>query len=733
MIIVINSQGKVVTQQYENIFQGSNKVNVVNLLAPFSSNVIFKASFELPDGTIKPENLDGYTMTPSLKITDDLNSWRLPIEFPISQHYGVISMQLRGYIGEEIVCSSLVKIPVHKGIPYDKDTDIEPSQYDELLQLIQDLTARLSDKVDIVNNTYEIASEVNEDTVGVYYVYDSENGVYNVKYLPENYEQNVTYFRLISTGRVANNSNGVYLEFGDENQKVKFDITKEKVTINGVQVITFDDLIAQNVKYDNSSSGLNSNNAQEVIDELKNIIDNIKNSQVVEIGELTITPSEWVKNQDNIYEYKFKNSAFKEALIQAPIITPNDETINNLNANNILVYPQIDVYQEDENVAVAIIRVDTLPTFNFVASVKLQGTVVTAETSGIKASYILFDENQNIPVKNVQKAIEKVQTNLETFNATYNQEKLSFITTDANGKIPASLLPSYVDDVIEGYLHQTVFYETRTGAGTEEEPYEYSNAITPLSGKIYVDLTTEKTYRWSGTQYTIIKGDLRLGTTNGTAYDGASGQANRNDIDQIINGQKVVGKCQTLTGNIEQNVIGVTQNVDDNSTKIATTEFVKNALNDYNPKETLLETDTPVKTFDFANSNLKHGDELEIHYKIYGDDAVSSGFVGEKIKNIKISNNISRGLFYQDLNYNLIFIGRPVVEDNSVLVIQTINESFTIYNNELQGKIGGFNIGNINYSYTQYDIDVDGSITVSHPGHVYYGITAIYRTKKGDI
>ena len=731
MIIVINSQGKVVTQQYENIFQGSNKVNVVNLLAPFSSNVIFKASFELPDGTIKPENLDGYTMTPSLKITDDLNSWRLPIEFPISQNYGVISMQLRGYIGEEIVCSSLVKIPVHKGIPYDKDTDIEPSQYDELLQLIQDLTARLSDKVDIVNNIYEIANEVNEDTVGVYYVYDSENGVYNVKYLPENYEQNVTYFRLTSTGRVANNSNGVYLEFGDENQKVKFDISKEKVTINGVQVITFDELIAQNVKYDNSSSGLNSNNAQAVIDELKNIIDNIKNSQVVELGDISIAPSDWKRNANGTYEYEFKHNSFKDALIQAPIITPDDNTINNLNSSGILVYPQIDVYQQAENVAVATIRVDKLPNFSFVASVKLQGTVTTSDTSGIKASYIVFEETPKIQERNVQKAVERVQTNLDDFKSSYNQEKISFITTDTNGKIPASLLPSYVDDVIEGYLHQTVFYETRI---VDEENETYENPIVPVSGKIYVDLTTGKTYRWSGTQYTIIKGDLGIGTTNGTAYDGANGQANRNDIDQIINGQKVVGKCQTLTGNIEQNVIGVTQNVNDNSTKIATTEFVKNALNDYNPKETLLETDTPVRTFDFANSNLQHGDELEIHYKIAGDDSIRSGFVGEKIKNIKISNNISRGLFYQDFNYNLVSIGGPVVADDSVLVIQVISESFTIYNNELQGKIGGFDIGNINYSSsTQYDVDVDGSITVSHPENVYYGITAIYRTKKGDI
>ena len=36
-------------------------------------------------------------------------------------------------------------------------------------------------------------------------------------------------------------------------------------------------------------------------------------------------------------------------------------------------------------------------------------------------------------------------------------------TLDANGKVPASQLPSYVDDVIEGYYHEGTFYEELAG------------------------------------------------------------------------------------------------------------------------------------------------------------------------------------------------------------------------------------------------------------------------------
>jgi len=53
------------------------------------------------------------------------------------------------------------------------------------------------------------------------------------------------------------------------------------------------------------------------------------------------------------------------------------------------------------------------------------------------------------------------------------------------GVVPASQLPSYVDDVLE-YANLAAF------------------PATGESGKIYTDIATGKTYRWSGTTYTEI-------------------------------------------------------------------------------------------------------------------------------------------------------------------------------------------------------------------------------------
>ena len=93
---------------------------------------------------------------------------------------------------------------------------------------------------------------------------------------------------------------------------------------------------------------------------------------------------------------------------------------------------------------------------------------------------------------------------------------------DGDGKVPASQLPSYVDDVLEGYyVDETHFAEKYI----EDAPVYY----TPEKGKIYVDISEDteysgKTYRWSGTKYSVISETLALGEVTGTAYDGGKGR-----------------------------------------------------------------------------------------------------------------------------------------------------------------------------------------------------------------
>ena len=77
---------------------------------------------------------------------------------------------------------------------------------------------------------------------------------------------------------------------------------------------------------------------------------------------------------------------------------------------------------------------------------------------------------------------------------------------DDTGHVPASQLPSYVDDVQE-YASRSAF------------------PATGEAGKIYVATDTNLTYRWSGSGYVEISPSLALGETSATAYRGDRGKA----------------------------------------------------------------------------------------------------------------------------------------------------------------------------------------------------------------
>ena len=89
-------------------------------------------------------------------------------------------------------------------------------------------------------------------------------------------------------------------------------------------------------------------------------------------------------------------------------------------------------------------------------------------------------------------------------NATLIGAASGIVPLNSSSKIDQTYLPSYVDDILE-----------------------YDNAgLFPAigeTGKIYVALNSNLTYRWSGTGYIEISPSLALGETSATAYRGDRG------------------------------------------------------------------------------------------------------------------------------------------------------------------------------------------------------------------
>lgn len=119
---------------------------------------------------------------------------------------------------------------------------------------------------------------------------------------------------------------------------------------------------------------------------------------------------------------------------------------------------------------------------------------------------ILDNTGQSIKSK-LSAILSALQSATSAFIPTSQKGAASGVAElDANGKVPSSQLPSYVDDVLE-YASVSNF------------------PATGESGKIYIAVDTNKSYRWSGSTYVEISSSLALGETSSTAYRGDRGKA----------------------------------------------------------------------------------------------------------------------------------------------------------------------------------------------------------------
>lgn len=133
-------------------------------------------------------------------------------------------------------------------------------------------------------------------------------------------------------------------------------------------------------------------------------------------------------------------------------------------------------------------------------------------------------------------------------------------TLDASGKVPSSQLPSYVDDVINGYIvGSTPFaadWLSLTAGGTP---------LTPEKGKIYVIVSEgaylNNSYRWSGTVYAPIGSSIAvLQQTGQSTTDVMSQKATTDSLNLLeakLNENAIKDSSKTyliVNGNVQSTV-----------------------------------------------------------------------------------------------------------------------------------------------------------------------------------
>ena len=235
----------------------------------------------------------------------------------------------------------------------------------------------------------------------------------------------------------------------------------------------------------------------------------------------------------------------------------------------------------------------------------------------------------------------------------------SYATLDSSGHVPSSELPSYVDDVIEGYYSNGKFYSD--SAKTKE--------ITGEGGKIYTDLTTNKTYRWGGTAWVEISKSLAIGETAGTAYDGAKGAKNASDISLLKTDVSTLKTDNTQNKkditNLKANVSEIQSqaNINSNNIGLINTDVIFLKTNVY----TKTESDEKYVPYTGATKEVDLGDNMLIISSTTSNNILTLDSSGLYIQwDSGAACYCNNGISYADTNVNemLYFPGVEGTTDN---------------------------------------------------------------------
>ena len=176
------------------------------------------------------------------------------------------------------------------------------------------------------------------------------------------------------------------------------------------------------------------------------------------------------------------------------------------------------------------------------------------DINGVDSSFIddatTTDRRHAWSAKRTQDEFNSFQQKLDLKLDASQRGAENGIASLVNGLVPQGQLPSYVDDVLE-YVNYQNFPQP-------------GQSPAPEKGKIYVDLSTNKSYRWGGTEYICIASDLKLGEASTDAYRGDRGKAAYNHA--TAKGNQYASGFYKIQTNAEGHVTGATPVVESDLT-----------------------------------------------------------------------------------------------------------------------------------------------------------------------
>lgn len=269
-------------------------------------------------------------------------------------------------------------------------------------------------------------------------------------------------------------------------------------------------------------------------------------------------------NDGKLYKYKINFNINTETPINSPNWITNIRKYDDIPtiefdyvSTNIYVIIDIDDYYKHinslkNNTLVRFIFNESSTVINeYIGYINKVGSTVRILIHLQESNDFVYDTIISGIIENNELRISRL-SNSDILTYLYNANSSGgVVLLDDETLIPSRFLPSYVDDVIDllgGIVESTPtsgmtagykYYVTSTKKIFTASSATSGITSDPISDVIYVvpdDINGAIMYRWSGTTLVeIVNGGIVIGTTTGTAFDGARGLNNENILKSVPN------------------------------------------------------------------------------------------------------------------------------------------------------------------------------------------------------
>ena len=269
-------------------------------------------------------------------------------------------------------------------------------------------------------------------------------------------------------------------------------------------------------------------------------------------------------NDGKLYKYKINFNIDTETPINSPNWITNIRKYDDIPtiefdyvSTNIYIITDIDDYYKyidsfKGNTLVRFIFNESSTVINeYIGYISKVGSTLRILIYLQESNDFVYDTIISGIIENNELRISRV-SNSDILTYLYNANSSGgVVLLDDDTLIPSRFLPSYVDDVIDllgGIVESTPtsgmtagykYYVTSTKKIFTASSATSGITSDPISDVIYVvpdDINGAIMYRWSGTTLVeIVNGGIVIGTTTGTAFDGARGLNNENILKSVPN------------------------------------------------------------------------------------------------------------------------------------------------------------------------------------------------------